>query len=1318
MKLRNFVIAIAAFALAFALGAAPAFADEATYTVSGSTTGGGSVVLVNGSTQGSVISAHEGDTITVSCTMPAGSYVAQVRYAQQAIPASTGSEATFGTYTALPLQTGYSFTMPAANVSVVADYVSIVWDGTIDVSWYDPTSQVFRLQYAAQYAGLAAIVNGIFTAYPTATVIDDKGTGATHEAPDYASYLATMGAVTDENAAITGSNLYGEFAATYKLTDSQTGDYESRTEAISVVQRVVGPAQYVEAHCSSANDTGGPNGQNLTTTSDYWYGSDDFDGKVVYITADLDFGGTHNVDGTWSTSSPLFMPVSGQYSMLPGLEKTNAYAKLSSSWNGTLDGLGHAFKNVYCERYANTEFGDAQSVGLVGRLGNHDGDYETWKSSEGKDGNYPAVNPTVRQIVLESGYISSRRSIGSIVGKIGHTSATELKDGTTGGIVEYCINKADVVGTDKKGIGGIVGAAWNNGVIRSCANFGSVTCRTYGSGFVASGIAGTTEMPIVNCYNVGTIFAGKEGSTYSEAIGTDNGGATWSNCYYLAGSDGNTTYPGVYKGTGAETVLAFGSGQSITALSASLLNNGDASVWKDDTTGINAKDGVNYPVLYFQQEAFDPETTYSVTLTQPTEGGTFSASATSAPYATTITLSCQPTAGWALDHYEVNGTAIEGDSFLLEGDSTVTAVFRVLATATLTINCPEDADWVLAVHKNGVIVEDGAMVEVTDYPVENGDTVYEGDTLIYLPEIKEGAAPSDVDKCYTGEFVMQTLYPNYPETTSSSTANPYTVSSSDTNLCVSVNTAKTAYKSWATMADTSWYDAEEPADAYTLTTAEQLAGLAKLVNDGVDFEGVAITLGADISLANTDGTSGIRNWSPIGYNASAPFKGTFDGAGHTVSDLCIANSVSGAVSTLRGLFGATDGATIENVTISGSIVGASSNVCGGIVAQASNATTVKDCTSHVAVTGTASKVGGIVGSMTGTADQEAAALGQISGCTFNGTLEGAGASGQAGVGGIAGVCSYGAIESCLAKGTVSLTSGSNGSLGGIVGYLTGANVKGCVNQASLAYGASSGYAGGIAGYASAATAENVSSIALSLNQGDISGTASYAAGIIGYATGACPITDSASVGAISTTKTSGYAAGIIGYATNAATATVTTFAEAVSNSYAAGTLSAANTGTIAGYYVKGVLTTQNVHHLEGLASSAYAKKGASALSDPTATSQSESALKELTSTLGEWWSGDAIGLNGGNPIPTATQALLLNDARPSGVATGDVNQNGKINIVDAQIAYDIACGLHKDNEGYAQLYALAEVTGDNIVDAADAFAIQYAVHNNGTFASN
>ena len=55
---------------------------------------------------------------------------------------------------------------------------------------------------------------------------------------------------------------------------------------------------------------------------------------------------------------------------------------------------------------------------------------------------------------------------------------------------------------------------------------------------------------------------------------------------------------------------------------------------------------------------------------------------------------------------------------------------------------------------------------------------------------------------------------------------------------------------------------------------------------------------------------------------------------------------------------------------------------------------------------------------------------------------------------------------------------------------------------------------------------------------------------------------------------------------------------------------------------------------------------------------------------------------------------------------GDVNENGEINIVDVQIAYDISCGVYDDMPNLSAMLVAADVNEDGTVDPADAFAIQ------------
>ena len=207
--------------------------------------------------------------------------------------------------------------------------------------------------------------------------------------------------------------------------------------------------------------------------------------------------------------------------------------------------------------------------------------------------------------------------------------------------------------------------------------------------------------------------------------------------------------------------------------------------------------------------------------------------------------------------------------------------------------------------------------------------------------------------------------------------------------------------SWDDDADTSWYGS---GSSYTLSSASQLAGLARLVNDGNEFLGVTVSLGSDISLAG-------KTWVPIGTfdgNTTA-FNGTFDGAGHTISGL---NLSSGG---MLGLFGAVNSrGRIQHVNVSGTVSG-TDNYCAGLVAYC---------------------------------------LGSVTECSFSGTVSGVNSCGC-----IAGYCS-GTVSGCSTSGNLSARK----YVGGLIGYQITGRITDSSSSATVS--ASSHYAGGLVGYSS------------------------------------------------------------------------------------------------------------------------------------------------------------------------------------------------------------------------------------------------------------
>jgi len=104
-----------------------------------------------------------------------------------------------------------------------------------------------------------------------------------------------------------------------------------------------------------------------------------------------------------------------------------------------------------------------------------------------------------------------------------------------------------------------------------------------------------------------------------------------------------------------------------------------------------------------------------------------------------------------------------------------------------------------------------------------------------------------------------------------------------------LNPTMQAQTVWDGTTDISWYDASQT--SFDISTPEQLAGLAALVNTGTSFNGKTLNLVNDIWLnADNDSTN---NWVPIGGGsptAESPstgnaFKGHFNGHGYAIYNL-------------------------------------------------------------------------------------------------------------------------------------------------------------------------------------------------------------------------------------------------------------------------------------------------------------------------------------------------------------------------------------------------------------------------------------------------
>ena len=278
--------------------------------------------------------------------------------------------------------------------------------------------------------------------------------------------------------------------------------------------------------------------------------------------------------------------------------------------------------------------------------------------------------------------------------------------------------------------------------------------------------------------------------------------------------------------------------------------------------------------------------------------------------------------------------------------------------------------------------------------------------------------------------------------------------------------------------ETSWYVGHESDTVYTLTTPEQFAGLAYLVNNGNNFSGKTIKLNNDIDLLGTVHNESGVFWTPIGTD-SIRFSGTFDGQGHTISHMIIDTDVQYA-----GLFGCVSGATIRNVILDSSCsVTSTANNVGGIAGVTYNETLIENVVNNGNVSGTSNYVGGIVGYA-----YDGAAI-------KNASNTGGNVSGYEYVGGIVGAAQGGSIENVINSGTI---SGTN-NIGGIAGFANDHLIKNAVNSGTI--NGRCGFYGGVGGIVGqviiGVLIENAS------NEGNVTGELndvimSGVGGIIGY----------------------------------------------------------------------------------------------------------------------------------------------------------------------------------------------------------------------------
>ena len=335
-------------------------------------------------------------------------------------------------------------------------------------------------------------------------------------------------------------------------------------------------------------------------------------------------------------------------------------------------------------------------------------------------------------------------------------------------------------------------------------------------------------------------------------------------------------------------------------------------------------------------------------------------------------------------------------------------------------------------------------------------------------------------------------------------------------------------------------------DPYEITSAENLAYLASQVNSGTTYSGSFFRQTANIDLS-------AHYWVPIGTDSTNIFRGTYDGDGHTISNMTTSEV------QYSGLFGYVRSATIQNLGIENSTISASSSTAyaGGIAGYA-NSTTISNCYNTGSVTASSTSSTAFAGGIAGYAN-----LKTIINCYNSGSIS-ATSTASAGIiiyvnaGGIVGHASL-TIRNCYNSGSVSATSSHvKPRAGGIAGYAS-ATIRNCYNSGSVSVTDSSfANVGGLVGNSSA-------KISYSYNSGSVSATSSSSAfvgGMMGCsAQSESTIRNCYNTGSVIAASTTVGAGGISGYSNLVAT---------ISNCYNTGSVSASASSTANAGGVMGV----------------------------------------------------------------------------------------------------------------------------------------------------
>ncbi len=753
--------------------------------------------------------------------------------------------------------------------------------------------------------------------------------------------------------------------------------------------------------------------------------------------------------------------LSGSYRLTDDIDMSGQTMAPIANLSGTFDGAGHKITGLTIVK------GSGSYTGFFGELSGgavvQDLVLENC-SVTSSSGNYPGTGGLVGKV---SGSASILRC-----GFSGTVENTASGASYTGGLIGYSISACTVessyaratVATQNAGTsaytGGFIG--YTSGArlnITDCYAVCDVTTKSgKAAGFANMNPSTSNKVTVSNGYAAGNAASSASNSTYGFAYSSVSSGFEFENCYYLSDNmpGFNRTAAGLTEKSSAE----------LQALAAVL-----GSGFKDD-------EGVNngYPILVWQTgEAIDPDAQYTVAFSvkpaaavltwngvvQPAaddgeyvftvKAGEYSYSVDYdegdyAPQSGTVKVTrknVEQAVELALNPHLLRFTLKPADASLSVQDEEGKLLSPTEAggTAFLVVNGTysytagqfgyEQAGGSLTVNRGdkheAVTLTALPMRSVTFVCAEHNEEVRNGsltvttvDGLHTISPTEAGGMTYELPVGYTYRYFFRAS--NYSKVEGSISANAE--GAETVTLPMDVKTG------W------DGESRQEPSQVngiYQIGSGDELAWLAQEVNAGRSADCSAV-LTADIDLGEEN------PWTPIGTSGN-PFKGSFDGQGHTVKNLYINNS-----SGDQGLFGNATNCIICNVTVEGSITAGGSGYASGVgglvgtLSGYSGSVLIENCVNRAHVSGN-QNVAGIAGLIQGSCAktiQSCANFGNITAVTSN-------------AGGLVGNFYYKCtLQNSYNCGMVS----SSNNAGGIAGLVNDSNalVQNCYTTSTAAIG--------------------------------------------------------------------------------------------------------------------------------------------------------------------------------------------------------------------------------------------------------------------------